>query len=145
MATLLLFISFLLHIILLSAVYYLYKQLQQVKEDRDPHLETLMSEFLQEIKAENDRLELQLNEQTSSRQHFPKKEQFPEAIEEKPLSAPLYEKNEKDSVKTSLEGQILHLYEQGCKAEEIAKKLNRGKTEVELILKMKENKAIVKA
>lgn len=41
-----------------------------------------------------------------------------------------------DIIETSLEGQVMHLIEAGKTVEEIAKQLNRGKTEIELLIKL---------
>lgn len=42
----------------------------------------------------------------------------------------------KDIVETSIEGQVLQLFKEGKSSEEIAKQLNRGKTEVDLYIKL---------
>ena len=41
-----------------------------------------------------------------------------------------------DKLETSLEAQVFQLAKQGISIEEIAKKLNRGKTEIELMIKL---------
>lgn len=43
------------------------------------------------------------------------------------------------TVSHNLDNQIIHLRKQGYKIEEIAKMLNKGKTEIELLLKFKED------
>lgn len=49
----------------------------------------------------------------------------------------LIDENEpEDILETSIEGQVLQLYKEGKSPEEIAKLLNRGKTEVDLYIKL---------
>ncbi|WP_066173088.1 DUF6115 domain-containing protein [Bacillus marinisedimentorum] len=54
------------------------------------------------------------------------------------LPVPPIETDHHDTVFSSVESQAFHLHEQGYSAAEIAKKLNRGKTEIELILKFQQ-------
>jgi|SRR5699024_4977775 len=44
-----------------------------------------------------------------------------------------------DSIETSIESQIMRLAQEGKSIDEIAKQLNRGKTEVELMLKLNQD------
>ena len=148
MVSLLLIISFLIHIILLLAVYYLYTQLQLIKNNKDENLQELLTNFIHEIRAENEQLKLQLDETKRNEKKHINAPPLPKHLK------PLLEKQEeeenrkksksslsikKDRLETSLEVQIAQLSKQGLSIEEIAKKLNKGKTEVELILKLNES------
>ena len=46
------------------------------------------------------------------------------------------EREVKDVIETSIEGRVLQLVQEGKTVDEIAKLLNRGKTEVELLIKL---------
>ncbi|SDB88936.1 hypothetical protein SAMN05421734_102195 [Pelagirhabdus alkalitolerans] len=48
--------------------------------------------------------------------------------------------NEQDTYEQSFAGEVLSLYSQGYTTDEIAQQLNRGKTEVELLVKFQQNK-----
>ncbi|MFC4404552.1 DUF6115 domain-containing protein [Gracilibacillus xinjiangensis] len=51
---------------------------------------------------------------------------------------PLTQIDKKDIVEQSETGQILHLYNNGYSIEEIAKRMDKGKTEIELLLKFQQ-------
>src|SRR5690625_5092517 len=70
MVSLLLIISFLLHIVLLIAIYFLYQQLEIVKRNKNDKLEATLQSFLDEIKDENVRLQqLQQVDSTPENHH----------------------------------------------------------------------------
>lgn len=149
MVSLLLIISFLLHTVLLMTVYYLHQQLQQTKRSRKKEIESLFENFLQEIKQENELLQHQLverhkNTNTNSVYTPPKEERI--NVSPKPLKhhykidlQALHEEK-RDELETSVEGQVFQLYREGKSIEEIARELHRGKTEIELMIKLHENK-----
>ncbi len=55
---------------------------------------------------------------------------------------PITDGIQKDTVEQSLTAQILHLSQKGMTSDEIAKKLDKGKTEIELLLKFQQKKQI---
>src|SRR5690625_5765568 len=63
MTSLLLIISFLLHIVLMMAVFNLFQQLQTLKQNHQRELDSLLTNFLDEIRHENDMLQKQLSNQ----------------------------------------------------------------------------------
>lgn len=158
MVSLLFMISFLLHIVLLMAVYRLFRQLQQEKQQNNEQLETLAETLLAEMKLVNQALEQKQASQTESgsaashEQPVPRKEASSYETKSKPIvktevakHAPAFleEKAEekREAFEPSIEGKALQLANQGYTTEEIAKKLARGKTEVELMLKMMQHKS----
>jgi len=141
---LLFIISFLFHIVFMIIIYQLYQQLQMMKQQNEQHLETVLENFLLEIKEENRRLQMELDE--SSQETF-QEQKTPSTSGKDPILSYVNlnsdedentykQEKQEDKVETSLEGQVLQLYKKGLSAEEIAKKINRGKTEVSLILKL---------
>ncbi|GIO26179.1 DUF6115 domain-containing protein [Ornithinibacillus bavariensis] len=144
MTSFLLIISFLLHIISITAIYALSKQLRVEKKNDTTEIVALMESYLEEIKEENKMLQDRLAERDnndSSRKHTTVmqttlrnedvKEVLPfSSIEDEPL----------DQVEVSLQSKILKLHKEGLSPEDIARELSCGKTEVELIIKFHEEK-----
>lgn len=140
----LMIISFLLHIILLASIYYLFQQIQSLKQEHTKEVTDLFEMYLQEIKAENNRLENEIPLQKPSNKQEPVIEPTPirmvrqeneaEAVEEIQYMPQTNTVN--DHHETSLEAQILQLYHLGLSADDIAKKLNCGKTEAALVIKI---------
>ena len=125
MVSLLLIISFILHIIFFIALYYLYQQLKKKKMIEEKAIEQLLARFLQEIKLENEQLQKQLKEETTSTiKTVEKKHSSANTKIYKPsdLSIRISEKP-KDKIETSMTGEILNLYHQGVHIEEIARKI----------------------
>ncbi|WP_040980157.1 DUF6115 domain-containing protein [Oceanobacillus jeddahense] len=154
MSTLLWMISFLLHGISILAVYLLLKDRQNNSGNKQT--ENVLKETLEEIRKENRMLQELLQE---DRQFYKKTadkdeikqtplipvkddDETPVAAEKKledieKLSSDIYH----DEVETSLEAKILQLHANGETVDEIAKKLNCGKTEAEIIIKMHQKKS----
>lgn len=55
------------------------------------------------------------------------------------LAKASHTQEKEDIIETSIESQMMRLAQEGKSVDEIAKKLNRGKTEVELMLKWNQN------
>lgn len=143
MITFIFTISFILHIIAIFAIYHLFKQIQQLKQKNTNDMEELFESYLQEIKDENRRLEAEL-ETTPT---FEQRHNTASASDtlEKDLSNGeteidetyvLPESEAKDSVEASLQAKILQLHHQGLSITEIAQKLNCGKAEATMIIKL---------
>ncbi|HLR42410.1 MAG TPA: hypothetical protein VK067_04095 [Pseudogracilibacillus sp.] len=149
MTSFLLIISFLLHIILLTAVFQLHQQLQKTKKQTNDEIEEVLSLFLEEIKMENEQLKGMLSQ--SKVENKPQVQQ--ETVEKKagatkqaveisndvePPILPIDTliNKQQDVVEQTVESRIVSMYEEGLSIEEIAKQLHRGKTEVALIVKM---------
>lgn len=143
MSSFLFIISFLLHIILLITVYYLFQQIQRLKKDQADEITELFEFYLREIRSENRRLESEIEyHHFDNHQH----EQQNNKIDKRPESMITYEPSNLDTdlvhdkYETSLEAQILQLYDQGMEVAEIAQKLNCGKTEAALMINLSKKK-----
>jgi len=147
MTTFLLMISFLLHLLTLVAIYQLFKQIQTYKQakatETTKDITDLLEAYLDEIKDENNRLQMELTKSRSSSTPETSNGATPslEKIEQTSIDstyeeAPYFDTD--DSIETSLQAKILQLSHQGYDADEIAGKLNCGKTEAALIIKLQE-------
>jgi|SRR5699024_8299395 len=146
MISILLIISFLLHLIFLVIIYQLYQQIGDLKSERSRDTEVLLSRFLDEIKQENRQLQQQLQqvnkkEQVSTIQSQTEyePEQATEDIKEPAndiFDFPPIPIATEDKVETSIESQVFQMHQKGISTEKIAKQLNLGKTEVELLIKL---------
>lgn len=143
MTTTFLIISFLIHILLLYAVYHLFQQLEIQKTEHKAELNSLLTGFIQEMKAENERFEQKLsNHKPVEKEVVTDKvqESYGQALQEEESFIDydkLLDKIEKDEkIETSLEAQVFKLHEEGKSIEEIARQTNSGKTEVSLLLKL---------
>ncbi|WP_430785885.1 DUF6115 domain-containing protein [Virgibacillus flavescens] len=143
MTSFLLIISFILHIALFTAIYQLHKQIQRSQQtDNSREMMELFDIYLAEIKDENKRLE----ETLVSKEIQKDTDEFSAAsesavsfngeanAEEETYTSPRVD----DDVRfeTSSQAKILQLHHQGLQSEEIARNLNTGKTEVDLIIKL---------
>lgn len=130
-------------------VYYLFQQIQLLKQDNTKEVTDLFEKYLQEIKLENQ----QLHEEVSTTTSEPKQKNAHEPIMPRKIKSEtketIIENDESalqtdkidDKFETSLEAQILQLYHQGIEVEEIAKKLNCGTTEAALIINLYEKRS----
>jgi hypothetical protein len=149
MTSFLLIISFLLHIISITAIFALSKQLMATKPNDDiREIVNLMESYLEDIKHENIALQQELSKTQSTNHVNPKTEEnmVPPTIndiENTDNSLPILDEQQvNDQVEVSLQSRILKLYQEGTSMEEIARKLGCGKTEVELIIKFHEKSNI---
>lgn len=146
MVSFLLIISFLLHILSLFAIFQLFKQQQSASKESDSQeVMEVLEIYLGEIKEENNRLQSLLEKQkqqldglneeseTDSKQVF--KENTKTELTYSNLDN-LIEDIPEYQVDASLESRVLQLHSKGKTIEEIAKTLNCGKTEAELIIKL---------
>lgn len=168
MYPLLLAISFILHLFALFWIFLLSMRLKRANEiekrqaEIQNEIEDLFQSYLLEMKEENEKLLNLIGKSTNhagmeqkppannrKMTHQIYQTQNPEKLrtssqQEKPKPkpkeyippVPIVE----DRLETSLNSQVVLLHEQGFKAEEIAQKLNKGKTEIELILKFNGSK-----
>lgn len=145
MTSLLLIFSFLIHIILLLGMYSLYKEVQSLKKlnSNANEIADVFESYLKEIKIENERL-LRENITRSSGDTRTRKHGDTKV---KPITGNVYEPSiegptllnkikHEDKLNTTLESQVLQLTSHGYSSQEIAEKLNCGKTEAELIIKL---------
>ena len=152
MVSFLLIISFLLHILALFAIFQLFQQLQTYKkQDDSQEVMELLEIHLQEMKEENNRLQTLLEknvdkghqEQQSTeepeRNSNKETKQFDAGSEALDLDY-LLDESPASQVDASLESRVLQLHANGMKIENIARTLNCGNTEVELIIKLYEKK-----
>ncbi len=144
MASFLLIISFLLHIIVLIAVYYLFQQIQLLKQDNTKELTDLFETYLREIRIENRRLESEIDsaapqtEQIKNQKknviHIQNEDSIMNEVDSEEVT--LTTDTIDDTFETSLEAKILQLHHQGIEVTEIAQMLNCGKTEAALIINL---------
>ncbi|WP_156289089.1 DUF6115 domain-containing protein [Oceanobacillus salinisoli] len=145
MVSFLLIISFLLHILTLYAIFVLFKQVNSQQRADTTEITELFESYLEEIKEENSRLQKELQKKNSS-EVLPfnnKKEGMAdepanqEPTKQEPDLEPIIEVGDmNDAVEASLEAKVLQLHHQGLSITEIAKRLNCGKTEAELIIRL---------
>lgn len=158
MNSLLFLTSFILHIISITAIFLLFQQVQATKHNQKEQIETMLHNFVEEIRVENERLQAKLQSNLAEKQFEPNvntnernrhiskpNEKVTNRLMQNVKAGNITNKlvqteKREDKVETSLESKILQLHEQGLSHEEIAKKMNRGKTEVELFLKMMQHK-----
>ncbi|MGG4488956.1 DUF6115 domain-containing protein [Metabacillus idriensis] len=157
MTVVLLIISMILHAAGFYFIALLYLKYQSVKQSEEKQAAILeeaeqsLAAYMIEFKEENEKLiaGIKMAKQTdinigrnSSHPHKPVTEpeepEFPVVRiaheDQLELSDPI-EKVQPESE----EKKIISLFQQGLSSEEIAKKLNKGKTEVELLLKFRQN------
>ncbi|WP_182199183.1 DUF6115 domain-containing protein [Paraliobacillus salinarum] len=165
MLYLLIFISFIVHIVIfiyiktlnnrvLSAEALAKKQKEQKKE-----IEELLAVYLLEIREENETLVETLNNSTNTIQKKKDKSEVSQTVESNDgnnhtstrsssedystvnqtasYQPPEIEEGE-ETFEPSLQAQVLSLYNNGDNIESIARKLNCGKTEVELLVKFQQ-------
>ena len=147
MVSFLLIISFLLHILALFAIFQLFQQLQSYKkQDDSQEVMEVLEIYLEEMKEENNRLQtlLEINNQQennveigqqSEQISYKETERYASDSEVLDLDY-LLDELPVSQVDTSLESRVLQLHAKGIKIEEIAKNLNCGKAEAELIIKL---------
>lgn len=145
MTSFLLLLSFLIHLILFITIYHLYEKTKRDQNEQAKEVENMLANFTERIRSENEKLEQKLHEnklkQRMTHEYTPpipaetahKVSNIKTTTYDKPaIKQPKME----DVVETSLEGQVLSLAKAGKSVDEIAKQLNRGKTEVELMIKL---------
>ncbi|MDC3414115.1 hypothetical protein NC797_03415 [Aquibacillus sp. 3ASR75-11] len=149
MSSIFILVSLLLHLFTIVGLYYLYtrqknstsNQLNEEKMMRD--IEEVFTGYLEEVKAENDKLLNYLTRKgnTTSMKQDNHKEKDIQSVdedwEEDPpeLYNPPITNESKDVLEQSLRGRIYALYDQGRSIDTIARELHCGRTEVELMLK----------
>lgn len=154
MTSFLLLLSFLLHLIFFIFLYRFYEQTKQEKESQAEQVEKLLQAFMKEIRLENERLERHIKEQNietdklsdETKQASTREKEGIENLTYQPMvrqtvNSPSKEASKervKDVIETSFEAKVLQLAKAGLSIDDIAKKLNRGKTEVGLIIKLNE-------
>lgn len=165
MEYLLIFFSFLLHVLTFIVLRHYYLKQQRFEADQHKfqsdkkELEQLLMSYLIEIKEENDRLvsyiakSPQRNKSDFSNDYRTSKKQDQyDDLEQQSMSKkdtdttkennntdyiPLVDEviDKREGYEKSYQAEIISRYEQGQTTEAIAKALDRGKTEVELIIK----------
>ncbi|MBP2077682.1 DUF6115 domain-containing protein [Oceanobacillus polygoni] len=143
MVSFLIIISFLLHFITFTAIYMLFQQLKNAKKQDMNEIMELFDTYLQEVKDENNRLQQVLRDHNQRSDNMyqqvkPTKQPEIEMDEYEQLQAIPIPDAVGDTVTASLESRVLQLHNQGLPIDDIAQKLNCGKTEVEIIIKLRE-------
>lgn len=143
MVSFLIIISFLLHFITFTAIYMLFQQLKNAKKQDMNEIMELFDTYLQEVKDENNRLQQVLRDHNQRSDNMyqqvkPTKQPEIEMDEFEQLQAIPIPDAVGDTVTASLESRVLQMHNQGLPIDEIARNLNCGKTEVEIIIKLRE-------
>src|SRR5690625_4115908 len=114
MTSFMLSISFLINIVLLAAIYYLFKEVQALKRNQPTNIVAIFEKYLRDIRTENDRLQHLslthvLTQRSPQREHHTRKE--PKITSE---SAPPYNPESvqtEDVSETSLQARMLQMYQ----------------------------------
>lgn len=154
MVSFLLIISFLLHLIILAAIYQLLKKVRQVEEETNAiDVVVALEQSLEEIREENNRFEQLLQEKANQKQGKETNEWNNNRTDIEGPGGEDKTKREEDTsnqeefehllgtspgyeIEASLESRVLQLHEKGHSIADIARNLGCGKTEAELIIKM---------
>lgn len=147
----LLTVSLLLHFVTFFILIVIIKKIRtafdyQQFEAQKRELEDLLAYYSVELKEENERFLKEILERTNLKKKENDQQEQSETllIEENPTSEKEAIIQEEQTAETyaqpSLETKALQLYEQGYDIEEIAKKLNKGHGEIELLLKFHHSK-----
>lgn len=142
----LLIVSLILHFITFFILILVIKKMRstfdyQQFEAQKRELEDLLAYYSVELKEENERFLNEIFEKTrlQEKEQEQKQEQAEDETEfdvtEKMLEKEENEQTVEINYQPSLEAQAIQLYEEGYDIKEIAKKLNKGHGEIELLLK----------
>lgn len=147
MIGLLLFISFLLHA---AAFYWIFQLKRRLSENSE--IEGVLAVYTEEMKEENEKLIRRLQELESQNKMEEIETSGEPLVDPAPINHKISNSNDdevknsyippadsdhgKEQFKPSVEAQALSLSKQGLGHEEIAKKLGRGKGEIELLLRL---------
>jgi hypothetical protein len=140
------FFSLVINLVCFYFIYLLWKKIAEIKVNKEPteNIEELLELFSQEMRHENDRLHKLISDFSSKYEHDNSKSEKPietgsEAIKTIAIEEiNLEEKNDDEHVDSEINSatnQVILLAKQGYNAQQIAKMLNRGKGEIELLLK----------
>lgn len=138
--SIILFLSILLHIVAFWLIFKLNNKLKQNKSPDPNEIAELLEYYLDEFKIENKQLKDELDNQSP----LSKDEKNMNDVESDHSETEgnfEVEVEADDFLETSLEAEVLHLHQQKYPPAEIAKRLNCGKTEVELIIKFHDKKS----
>ncbi len=148
-----LFVSFIIHAVTLSALYMIFKQMKQTNNSDVNKMESMMKSYVEKIQKENDELQAALQMHTPLNEpikdkrsislyehHSPKVEEELVATSDEWSMEEIARQNEEDSVETTLESRVLQLHHAGLPIDMIAKQLHCGKTEASLIIQFQQEK-----
>lgn len=159
MTTFLLVISLILHAVGFYFIVLLFMKFQSVKhiEERQAAMlaetEQSLTAYLIELKDENEKLITKMKHMQHSEHKWkesiaPKKSDASFPVEDTGFPVPSYTHEDRVEISArkpepirpqTIEEQAFHLNQKGFSAEEIAKQLNKGITEIELLLKFRQN------
>lgn len=128
----------------------MYERTKRDKDEQAEQLAKMLTNFMNDIQLENSKLEQKIHENELRKnikyEYSPpiQKQVDRETVTtesyvpNRPKPTPNYEtkRQTEDVIETSLEGQVLQLHREGKTVSEIAKQLSRGKTEVDLLIKL---------
>ncbi|WP_093191625.1 DUF6115 domain-containing protein [Salimicrobium halophilum] len=143
MTIFLLVVNFIIDGVIILGLFLLFTKMKGREDNLMKHqrmareIEGTFQAYLEEIKEENKRFEQNMNMDSSPNVASPVQEIYrnrDNSQEQESIYSPP-EIEENDVVEFSDETKAKQMYEEGLSIEEIAKKLGKGKTEVELIVK----------
>lgn len=149
------FVISLLAIFFVIILYLKFSKVQQLEQDYHQLLkeaEDTISGYVFELKEENKEFLAKLSEQKSSLHHLEEEKPFVDEKEPEltqtdiqsllgqvtPIAEDSFQSKQEDFAELSTSDQVAHLVEKGHSIEEIAKKLDKGKTEIELLWKFRQ-------
>lgn len=157
--TQLLLLSYFIHFILLVATFLLFRQIRSINKTEVDEVYQVLDIYLEELKSENKKLKQLMNTENqklsnpSTTQPFYEKPSKPQrqsdenSLKSTAIKAEYsvehlekqFRKNQSEIVKdeTSTLSRALYLKDKGYSVSEIAKQLSCGKTEIELLLKLR--------
>lgn len=132
-----------LHAISIYLIYHLYVLNKQNEHENHTEIIRIFDTYLKEIKEENKRLLSYNNNEDRILENEPVTNSKPKHKEHHLLYdetdsnhiTDFLKEKPNDSIETSIHAKVLQLYQKGLSVEEIAKQLDCGKTEAELIIK----------
>src|SRR5690625_186853 len=139
MTSFMLTISFILHVILIGTIYYLFIQISEIKKNHSHEMTQVFERYLNKIKEENIRLETKLDNSQAT-EPYDNKIELDDVQQQTSDHPNIHIESNDDRLETSIQANVLQLHNKGLSIEQIAKRLNCGKTEAELIINLYEQK-----
>ncbi|WP_079529870.1 DUF6115 domain-containing protein [Halobacillus hunanensis] len=145
----LLTISFILHGVLILIIMALFKKVKHAEElelrqkQVASEIEEVFNQYLMDIREENKKMDKWLDRTTASNpEPRPQEPDHTETAGDQTneVYSPPLPVQEEDEYVPSLQSQVMAMYNNGVNIEEIARKLNIGKTEAELLVKFQHTK-----
>lgn len=149
----LIFASFIIHAITLTALYMLLKHVNSRNNSHANEMDSVMATYVEQIRQENNQLQAALRTHTpmneTNQEHQLVRTSEPDSSNEEDQPTDdsgewneegISLKSGEDTVETTLESRVLQLHHAGLPIDMIAKQLHCGKTEASLIIQFQHKK-----